>query len=100
MKSSGYWEAPSKMDYPVMAKNLDFMGFADKSQGQLSHVEVLKKQLVETKSEVLICIGKETSWIATTIAVHNPFEFQKRDIYKPRQRKKKKKKKSSECHHV
>ena len=63
------------------------MGFADKSQGQLSHVEVLKKQLVETKSEVLLCIGKETSWIATTIAVHNPFEFQKRDIYKPRQRK-------------
>ncbi|MGD6934690.1 MAG: TRM11 family SAM-dependent methyltransferase [Candidatus Bathyarchaeia archaeon] len=68
-------------------KKARFMGFADKSQGQLSHVEVLKKQLVETKSEVLLCIGKETSWIATTIAVHNPFEFQKRDIYKPRQRK-------------
>ncbi len=68
-------------------KKSRFMGFADKSQGQLSHVEVLKKQLVETKSEVLLCIGKETSWIATTIAVHNPFEFQKRDIYKPRQRK-------------
>ncbi|XHH08100.1 MAG: TRM11 family SAM-dependent methyltransferase [Candidatus Bathyarchaeia archaeon] len=64
-----------------------FMGFADKSQGQLSHVEVLKKGLVGTKSEVLLCIGKETTWIATTIAVHNPFEFQKRDIYKPRQRK-------------
>ncbi|MGD6809946.1 MAG: methyltransferase domain-containing protein [Candidatus Bathyarchaeia archaeon] len=64
-----------------------FMGFADKSQGQLSHVEVLKKQLIKTKSEVLFCIGKETSWIATTVAVHNPFEFQKRDIYKPRQRK-------------
>jgi tRNA G10 N-methylase Trm11 len=68
-------------------KKARFMGFADKSQGQLSHVEVLKKKLVETKSEVLLCIGKETSWIATTIAVHNPFEFQKRDIYKPRQRK-------------
>jgi tRNA G10 N-methylase Trm11 len=68
-------------------KKSRFMGFADKSQGQLSHVEVLKKELVQTKSEVLLCIGKETSWIATTIAVHNPFEFQKRDIYKPRQRK-------------
>ncbi len=68
-------------------KKARFMGFADKSQGQLSHVEVLKKQLVETKSEVLLCIGKENTWIATTIAVHNPFEFQKRDIYKPRQRK-------------
>ncbi len=67
-------------------KKARFMGFADKKQGQLSHVEVLKKKLVESKSEVLLCIGKETSWVATTIAVHNPFEFQKRDIYKPRQR--------------
>jgi tRNA G10 N-methylase Trm11 len=68
-------------------KKARFMGFADKTQGQLSHVEVLKKKLVETKSEVLLCIGKEASWIAVTIAVHNPFEFQKRDVYKPRQRK-------------
>jgi tRNA G10 N-methylase Trm11 len=68
-------------------KKARFMGFADKSQGQLSHVEVLKKGLVENESEILLCIGKETSWIATTIAVHNPFEFQKRDVYKPRQRK-------------
>jgi tRNA G10 N-methylase Trm11 len=64
-----------------------FMGFSNKSQSQLSHVEVIKKNLVEKKSEILFCIGKETSWIATTIAVHDPFEFQKRDIYKPRQRK-------------
>ncbi|MDR2708113.1 MAG: methyltransferase domain-containing protein, partial [Nitrososphaerota archaeon] len=64
-----------------------FMGFTNKSQGQLSHVEVIKKELVENKAEILLCIGREASWIATTIAVHNPFEFQKRDIYKPRQRK-------------
>jgi tRNA G10 N-methylase Trm11 len=68
-------------------KKARFMGFANRSQGQLNHVEVLKKELVENKSEILLCIGKKTSWIATTIAVHNPFEFQKRDIYKPRQRK-------------
>jgi len=68
-------------------KKARFMGFADKKQAQLSHVEVLKKQLIESKSEVLLCIGKETAWVATTVAVHNPFEFQKRDIYKPRQRK-------------
>jgi len=68
-------------------KSSRFMGFANKSQGQLSHIEVLKKELVEKKAEILLCIGEETSWIATTIAVHNPFEFQKRDIYKPRQRK-------------
>jgi tRNA G10 N-methylase Trm11 len=68
-------------------KKARFMGFANKSKGQLSHVEVLKKELVENKTEILLCVGKKTSWIATTIAVHNPFEFQKRDIYKPRQRK-------------
>jgi tRNA G10 N-methylase Trm11 len=69
------------------SKKARFMGFANKAQGQLSHVEVLKKELVEKKAEILLCIGEKTSWIATTIAVHNPFEFQKRDIYKPRQRK-------------
>jgi tRNA G10 N-methylase Trm11 len=50
-------------------------------------VEVLKKNLVETKSEVLVCIGREETWVARTVAVHNPFEFQKRDVYKPVQRK-------------
>ncbi len=69
-------------------KKSKFMGFSkDRGAAQLSHVEVLKKNLVENKAEVLFCIGKEETWIATTIAVHNPFEFQKRDIYKPNQRK-------------
>ncbi|MCL2134473.1 MAG: methyltransferase domain-containing protein [Candidatus Bathyarchaeota archaeon] len=76
-----------KAELAVQGKKARFMGFADKSQGQLSHVEVLKKGLVENKSEIFLCVGKKTSWIATTIAVHNPFEFQKRDVYKPRQRK-------------
>ena len=76
-----------KNELAEYGKKARFMGFADKSQGQLSHVEVLKKELVENKAEILLCIGKEKSWIATTTAVHNPFEFQKRDIYKPRQRK-------------
>ncbi|MGD0643624.1 MAG: DNA methyltransferase [Candidatus Bathyarchaeia archaeon] len=69
-------------------KKSKFMGFSkDRRFAQLSHVEVLKKNLVENKAEILICIGKEETWAATTIAVHNPFEFQKRDIYKPNQRK-------------
>jgi tRNA G10 N-methylase Trm11 len=76
-----------KNELAAQGKKARFMGFADKSQGHLSHVEVLKKGLVENNSEILLCLGKETSWIATTIAVHNPFEFQKRDVYKPRQRK-------------
>jgi tRNA G10 N-methylase Trm11 len=49
-------------------------------------VEVLKKNLVENKAEILLCIGKEETWVAQTVAVHNPFEFQKRDVYKPVQR--------------
>jgi tRNA G10 N-methylase Trm11 len=69
-------------------KKSKFMGFSkDRRFAQLTHVEVLKKNLVENKAEVLLCVGKEETWVATTVAVHNPFEFQKRDIYKPNQRK-------------
>ncbi|MGA3058784.1 MAG: methyltransferase domain-containing protein [Candidatus Bathyarchaeia archaeon] len=69
-------------------KKSKFMGFSkDRRFAQLSHVEVLKKNLVENKAEVLLCIGKQETWVATTVGVHNPFEFQKRDIYKPIQRK-------------
>ncbi len=69
-------------------KKSKFMGFAkDRKLPQLSHVEVLKKNLAENKAEILFCIGKEQTWISTTVAVHNPFEFQKRDIGKPNQRK-------------
>ena len=65
-----------------------FMGFAiNRQQPQLSHVEVLKKNFVEKKAETLLCIGKKQTVAATTVAVHNPFEFQKRDIDKPMQRK-------------
>jgi tRNA G10 N-methylase Trm11 len=65
-----------------------FMGFSrDRKHPQLSHVEVLKKNLVENKAEILFCVGKEQTFVATTTAVHNPFEFQKRDVGKPVQRK-------------
>ena len=71
-----------------LGKKANFMGFSrDKKLAQLSHVEVLKKNLVENKAEVLFCIGRTETWVATTVEVHNPFEFQKRDIYKPNQRK-------------
>jgi len=71
-----------------LGKKSQFMGFSnDRKVAQLSHIEVLKKNLVENKAEVLFCIGRNETWVATTVAVHNPFEFQKRDIYKPNQRK-------------
>ena len=69
-------------------KKSRFMGFSkDRKLPQLSHVEVLKKKLISNKAEIIICIDKNKTWISTTKAVHNPFEFQKRDIEKPIQRK-------------
>ena len=66
----------------------DFMGFSrDRQFPQLTHVEVLKKGLVEKSAEVLFCVGREQTLIATTTAVHDPFEFQKRDVGKPVERK-------------
>ena len=77
-----------KGELASIGKRSRFMGFSkDRNIAQLSHVEVIKKHLVENKAEVLFCIGKDETWIATTTAVHNPFEFQKRDVYKPIQRK-------------
>ena len=77
-----------KNELADLGKKSKFMGFSnDRKLAQLSHVEVLKKNLVENKAEVLFCIGRTETWVATTVAVHNPFEFQKRDIYKPNQRK-------------
>ncbi len=77
-----------KSQLAAAGKKANFMGFSrDRKLAQLSHVEVLKKGLVENQAEVLFCVGKTETWIASTVAVHNPFEFQKRDIYKPNQRK-------------
>jgi len=65
----------------------EFMGFPrSREQPQLTHVEVLKKKLVENKAEVLLCIDKVQSWLGNTSGVHDPFEFQKRDVGKPNQR--------------
>jgi tRNA G10 N-methylase Trm11 len=76
-----------KDDLARLGKKSKFMGFSkDRRFAQLSHVEVIKKNLVENKAEVLLCIGKEETWVARTNGVHNPFEFQKRDVHKPVQR--------------
>jgi tRNA G10 N-methylase Trm11 len=76
-----------KDELAASGKKSSFMGTGqDRSEAQLSHVEVLKKNLVENQAEILLCIGKTETVVANTIAVHNPFEFQKRDVYKPNQR--------------
>jgi len=65
-----------------------FMGFPrNRKLPQLTHVEVLKKDLIENSAEILLCIGRDQTYVAKTMAVHDPFEFQKRDIERPVQRK-------------
>jgi tRNA G10 N-methylase Trm11 len=77
-----------KRELKAHGKKSKFMGIPKKRrQPQLSHVEVLRKGLVEKKAEILFCIGKSQTSVSTTVAVHNPFEFQKRDIGRPVQRK-------------
>jgi len=77
-----------KRELAANGKKSNFMGFSRaREQPQLSPVEVLKKNLVENKAEILFCIGKKQTVVSTTVAVHNPFEFQKRDVGKPSQRK-------------
>jgi len=77
-----------KRELAAHGRKSGFMGFSrTREQPQLSAVEVLKKSLVENKAEVLFCIGKRQTVVATSVAVHDPFEFQKRDVGKPVQRK-------------
>lgn len=77
-----------KRELRAQGVKAEFMGFSrDRTYPQLTHVEVLKKNMVENRAEVLLCVGKEQAWLAGTTAVHNPFEFQKRDVGKPKQRK-------------
>jgi tRNA G10 N-methylase Trm11 len=65
-----------------------FMGFPKRRElPQLTHVEVLKKGLIEKGAEILFCLGREDVFVSKTVAVHNPFEFQKRDVGRPVQRK-------------
>jgi tRNA G10 N-methylase Trm11 len=77
-----------KDELKEQGKKARFMGFPrDRQNPQLTPVEVLKQGLIENHAEVVLCIGKNQTSIGTTIAVHNPFEFQKRDVDKPVQRK-------------
>ncbi len=77
-----------KGELKEQGKKARFMGFPrDRENPQLTPVEVLKQGLIETNAEILLCIGKRETSIGVTKAVHNPFEFQKRDIDKPVQRK-------------
>ena len=55
------------------------------NRSELTHVEVIKRHLVEQSIEFVVCSGKKF-YLGKTVAVHNPFEFQKRDMERPVQR--------------
>ncbi len=75
-----------KSELKARGQKSRFMGFPRKRRvPQLTHVEVLKKRLVENSAEILVCIDTE-AFFARTFGVHDPFEFQKRDIARPIQR--------------
>lgn len=63
-----------------------YFGFERKRKPQLTNVEVIKKNLIEESAEILACQFENKFYIGTTQYVHNPFEFQKRDVGRPRQR--------------
>lgn len=51
----------------------------------IEHGTLVKKNMLERSLEVMICKGRKF-YVGKTIAVHNPFEFQKRDVKRPMQR--------------
>lgn len=77
-----------KEELAVQGIKARFLGFPKRRKlPQLTHVEVLKMELVGKSAEILFCVGKERVFVAETVAVHDPFEFQKRDVGRPVQRR-------------
>jgi tRNA G10 N-methylase Trm11 len=53
-----------------------------RERSALTHVEVIKKNLLQDSAELLLLQGKQ-GHLARTLEVHDPFEFQKRDMKRP-----------------
>jgi len=62
----------------------NYFGFSRK-EPVMTNVEVIKKNLINESAEIVVC-SKNKIYIGVTKAIHNPFEFQKRDIGRPVQR--------------
>ncbi|MCS7134904.1 MAG: DNA methyltransferase [Candidatus Aenigmarchaeota archaeon] len=52
----------------------------------LKHFEVTKKLLKNNGKEIIVIRSENSQKIFLTISVHNPFEFKKRDVERPKQR--------------
>ena len=52
----------------------------------VTHTQLVEKKILRNGFELIICLGKKNLYTAKTIAVHDPFEFRKRDLKRPIQR--------------
>ncbi len=50
-----------------------------------THVEVINKNLLQT-ADLVFCRFGDKYYVGKTLQIHNPFEFQKRDVFKASQR--------------
>jgi tRNA G10 N-methylase Trm11 len=71
-----------QLSLQLQKENKPYKAFIPPRGTSLTHVEILKKEL----TEIVIFDLNEETYIGTTIQVHNPFEFKKRDIERPVQR--------------
>jgi tRNA G10 N-methylase Trm11 len=76
----GYFKKKLKQD----GISTNYFGFSRK-EPVMTNVEVIKKNLINESAEIVVC-SKNKTYIGVTKAIHNPFEFQKRDIGRPIQR--------------
>jgi len=55
------------------------------NRSYLEHLEVINKKLIKN-GEIIFCFSKNKYYIGKTLQVHNPLDFQKRDVGRPEQR--------------
>ncbi|MBI2676038.1 MAG: methyltransferase domain-containing protein [Candidatus Aenigmarchaeota archaeon] len=54
-----------------------------KDRCSLTHVEVIRQEIIEKSFEIVLLICDSRIYIGKTVGCHNPFEFQKRDVERP-----------------
>ena len=63
-----------------------YFGFPKHRRPMMRNIEVIKKELVEHSFELVVCVSEKRFYIGITNSLHNPLEFQKRDVGRPVQR--------------
>lgn len=70
-----------KLQASRQSRNCKFMNIP-KGRSSLTHVEVIKRNLLQDSAEFLLLKGRQVH-LARTKEVHDPFGFQKRDMDRP-----------------